>query len=109
MSSRPSPSLASATSRHSSALTSDRRSPPMNSKPAITASSRPRRCAVMWDSTPRPSVRGRSTVAGQHAGGRFPGGVGLAGELGPKPDGGDGQGGGCGRATRLKDRAEVDG
>ena len=29
-------------------------------KPAITASSRPRRCAVVWDSTPRPSVRGRA-------------------------------------------------
>ena len=40
-----------------------RRSPPINSKPAITASSRPRRCAVVWDSTPRPSVRGRSAVA----------------------------------------------
>ena len=45
------------------AATSDRRSPPMNSKPAITASSRPRRCAVVWDSTPRPSVRGRAAVA----------------------------------------------
>ena len=54
-------------------------------------------------------VGGRATVAAQHAGGRFPGGVGLAGELGPKPNGGDGQGGGCGRAARLKDRAEVDG
>ena len=63
MSSTPSPSRASDTSRHSSALTSDRRSPPMNSKPAITASSRPRRCAVVGDSTPRPSVRGRAAVA----------------------------------------------
>ena len=54
-------------------------------------------------------VSGRATVAGQHAGGAFPGGVRLTGELGPKPDGGDGQGGGCGRAARLKDRAEVDG
>ena len=63
MSSTPSPSRASDTSRHSSALTSDRRSPPMNNSEAITASSRPRRCAVVWDSTPRPSVRGRSAVA----------------------------------------------
>ena len=31
------------------------------------------------------------------------------GELGPKPDGGDGQGGGGGRAARLEDRAEVGG
>ena len=35
-------------------------------------------------------VGGRATVAAQHAGGRFPGGGRLAGELGPKPDGGDG-------------------
>ena len=35
----------------------------MNNSEAITASSRPRRCAVVWDSTPRPSVRGRSAVA----------------------------------------------
>ena len=42
----PSPSVAADTSRHSSALTSARRNPPMNSNPAITASSRPRRCAV---------------------------------------------------------------
>ena len=54
-------------------------------------------------------VGGRATVAAQHAGGRFPGGGRLAGELGPKPDGGDGQGGGGGRAARLVDRAEVDG
>ena len=107
----------------------------MNNNPAITASVRPRRCAVVWDSTPRPSVRGtfgggenrgepvrgqrgglapapvggRATVAAQHAGGRWPGGVGLADELGPKPDGGDGEGGGCGRAARLEDRAEVGG
>ena len=54
-------------------------------------------------------VGGRATVAAQHAGGRFPGGVGLAGELGPKPDGGDGQGGGGGRAARLEELAEVDG
>ena len=39
------------------------------------------------------------------SGGRFPGGGRLAGELGPKPDGGDGQGGGGGRAARLEDRA----
>ena len=52
-------------------------------------------------------VGGRETVAAQHAGGRFPGGGRLAGELGPKPDGGDGQGGGGGRAARLEDRAEV--
>ena len=32
---------------------------------------------------PRPPVGGRATVAAQHAGGRFPGGVRLAGELGP--------------------------
>ena len=50
-------------------------------------------------------VGGRATVAAQHAGGRFPGGVRLAGELGPKPDGGDGEGGGCWReqARRLED------
>ena len=54
-------------------------------------------------------VGGRATVAAQHAGGRFPGGVRLAGELGPKPDGGDGKGGGGGRAARLEDRAEVGG
>ena len=54
-------------------------------------------------------VGGRATDAGQHAGGRFPGGGRLAGELGPTPDGGDGQGGGGGRAARLEDRAEVDG
>ena len=54
-------------------------------------------------------VGGRATVAAQHAGGRFPGGVRLAGELGPKPDGGDGEGGGCGRAARLEELAEVDG
>ena len=35
----------------------------MNNSEAITASSRPRRCAVVWDSTPRPSVRGRAAVA----------------------------------------------
>ena len=90
---------------------------------------------MVWDSTPRPSVRGRAaggenrgepvraqrgglapapvggraTVAAQHAGGRFPGGGRLAGELGPKPDGGDGKGGGGGRAARLEDRAEVGG
>ena len=61
--STPSPSRASVTSAQRKAATSDRRSPPMNSKPAITASSRPRRCAVVWDSTPRPSVRGRAAVA----------------------------------------------
>ena len=54
-------------------------------------------------------VGGRAPVAAQHAGGRFPGGGRLAGELGPKPDGGDGQGGGGGRAARLEDRAEVGG
>ena len=54
-------------------------------------------------------VGGRATEAAQHAGGRFPGGGRLAGELGPKPDGGDGQGGGGGRAARLEDRAEVGG
>ena len=43
-------------------------------------------------------VGGRAPVAAQHAGGRFPGGGRLAGERGPKPDGGDGQGGGGGRA-----------
>ena len=90
---------------------------------------------MVWDSTPRPSVRGRAAVAriaaspsarsgaawprprvggrapeaAQHAGGGFPGGVRLAGERGPKPDGGDGEGGGGGRAARLEDRAEVDG
>ena len=106
MISTPSPSRASDTSRHSSALTSDRRSPPMNSNPAITASSRPRRCAVVWDSTPRPSVRGRSAVARIAA---SPGGVRLDGEPGPEPDGGHGEGGGGGRAARLEDRAEVDG
>ena len=134
VSSTPSPSRASDTSRHSSALTSDRRSPPINNSEAITASSRPRRCAVVWDSTPRPSVRGRAAVARIAAspsarsgaacpgpgrrpcdgsrptrGRSLPGGVGLAGELGPKPDGGDGEGGGGGRAARLEDRAEVDG
>ena len=36
-------------------------------------------------------VGGRATVAAQHAGGRFSGGGRLAGELGPKPDGGDGE------------------
>ena len=107
----------------------------MNNNPAITASVRPRRCAVVWDSTPpavgaRPfgggenrgepvraqrgglapaPVGGRATVAAQHACGAFPGGVRLAGKLGPKPDGGDGEGGGCGRAARLEDRAEVGG
>ena len=54
-------------------------------------------------------VGGRAPVAAQHAGGRFPGGGRLAGERGPKPDGGDGQGGGGGRAARLEDRAEVGG
>ena len=54
-------------------------------------------------------VGGRATVAAQHAGGRFPGGGRLAGELGPKSDGGDGEGGGGGRAARLEDRAEVGG
>ena len=54
-------------------------------------------------------VGGRATVAAQHAGGRCPGGVRLAGELGPKPDGGDGQGGGGGRAARLEHVAEVGG
>ena len=49
-------------------------------------------------------VGGRATVAAQHAGGRFPGGGRLAGELGPKPDGGDGGGG---RAARLEELAEV--
>ena len=38
--STPSLSLASATSRHSSALTSERRNSPMNNNPAITASVR---------------------------------------------------------------------
>ena len=33
----------------------------MNSKPAITASSRPRRCAVVGDSTPRPLSRAQIT------------------------------------------------
>ena len=133
--STPSPSVASVTSAQRKAATSDRRSPPMNNSEAITASVRPRRCAVVWDSTPRPSVRGRSavariaaspsarsgaawprppvggraTVAAQHAGGRFPGGVGLAGELSPKPDGGDGEGGGGGRAALLEHKAEVGG
>ena len=54
MSSTPSPSRGV---RHVIAiqalLTSDRRSPPINNSEAITASSRPRRCAVVWDSTPR--------------------------------------------------------
>ena len=54
-------------------------------------------------------VGGRATVAAQHARGRCPGGVWLGCELGPKPDGGDGEGGGCGRAARLEDRAEVGG
>ena len=52
---------------------------------------------------------GPATVAAQHARGRCPGGGRLAGERGPKPDGGDGEGGGGGRAARLEDRAEVDG
>ena len=52
-------------------------------------------------------VGGRAPVAAQHARGRCPGGGRLAGELGPKPDGGDGEGGG--RAARLVDRAEVGG
>ena len=54
-------------------------------------------------------VGGRATVAAQHARGRCPGGVRLAGELGPKPDGGDGEGGGCGRAARLERVGEVGG
>ena len=54
-------------------------------------------------------VGGRATVAAQHARGRCPGGVWLAGERGPKPDGGDGEGGGGGRAASLEDRAEVGG
>ena len=48
MTSTPSPSRASVTSAQRTGATSDRRSPPMNSNPAITASSRPRRCAVVW-------------------------------------------------------------
>ena len=102
----------------------------MNSNPAITASSRPRRCAVVCgfdapavgagpfgggENRGEPvraqrgglapaSVGGRAPVAAQHAGGRCPGGGRLAGERGPKPDGGDGQGGGGGRAARLEDR-----
>ena len=57
-------------------------------------------------------VGGRATVAAQHAGGRFPGGVRLAGELGPKPDGGDGQRGvvnlgGPAPCVQARQRAEV--
>ena len=107
----------------------------MNNNPAITASVRPRRCAVVcgFDApavgagpvgggenrgepvraqrgglAPAP-VGGRATEAAQHAGGRCPGGVWLAGERGPKSDGGDGQGGGGGRAARLEHVGEVGG
>ena len=50
-----------------------------------------------WGGLAPAPVGGRATVAAQHARGRCPGGVWLAGELGPKPDGGDGEGGGCGQ------------
>ena len=59
----PSPSPASSTSAQRSAETSDRRSPPMNSSPAITPSRRPRAAASWSDSTPRPRRRGRWHVA----------------------------------------------
>ena len=101
------------TSRHSSALTSARRNPPINSNPAITAgrAAPAVRRGVGFDA---PGVGagpfgGRAPVAAQHARGRFPGGVRLAGELGPKPDGGDGEGGGGGRAARLEHVGEVGG
>ena len=54
-------------------------------------------------------VGGRATVAAQHAGGRFPGGVWLAGELGPEVRGLDGLRGGAGGAARLEHVGEVGG
>ena len=59
----PSASPASSTSAHRRAAISDRRSPPINSSPAITASRRPRAAATWSDSTPRPRRRGRWHVA----------------------------------------------
>ena len=54
---------ASVTSDHRRAATSDRRNPAIKSKPAIAASSRPRRAAVVGASIPRPDFRGRWHVA----------------------------------------------
>ena len=57
--STPSPAAASATSPQRKALTSLRRIPAMKSRPAITASSRPRFRATSSDSTPRPRDVGK--------------------------------------------------
>ena len=54
---------ASVTSDQRRAATSDRRNPAIKSKPAITASSRPRRAAVGGASMPRRDFRGRWHVA----------------------------------------------
>ena len=61
--STPAPSVASVTSRHSTALTSERRIPAMKSNPAITPSTRPRAAATAADSVPRPERRGCGHVA----------------------------------------------
>ena len=76
---------------------------------ARIAASPSARSGAAWPPAP---VGGRATVAAQHAGGRFPGWVRLAGELGPKPDGGDGQRGvvnlgGPAPCVQARQRAEV--
>ena len=133
--STPAPSVASVTSRHSTALTSERRIPAMKSNPAITPSTRPRAAAEAADSVPQPGatrvrargehggeivggegrglppapVGGRAAVARHHPCGAFPGGRGLAGELGPEVHGLDGLRGGAGGAARLEHVGEVGG
>ena len=105
----------------------------MKSNPAITPSTRPRAAAEAADSVPPPGatrvrargehggevvggegrglppapVGGRAAVARQHPRGAFPGGRGLAGELGPEVRGLDGLRGGAGGAARLEHVGEV--
>ena len=58
---------------------------------------------------PPAPVGGRAAVARHHPRGAFPGGRGLAGELGPEVRGLDGLRGGAGGAARLEHVGEVGG
>ena len=121
--SNPSPSLASDTSRHSSALTSERRNPPIEQQPGdhgVGSAAAVRRgvgfdapAVLAWafgggenggesvraersSLAPAP-VGGCATVASQYPGGDFPGRRGLVGEAGAKLRGGHGKAGARGR------------